>query len=199
MNFAYMGGFIISPLLLIQVFGYNATTTSMVILCRPVAFAFASPVSGRIAMRFGERRTAVVGTTLITISMLGFCAAAAWVGSSEAASLAALLFGLVVAGIGFGFTQPSIQAVVGNAVAPSHFGIASSALSMAGSVGAVAGVSFLTALCADAVTGQPYLVGYTLAAGASAASLLGAMRMRGRSVSDEPRAALPTPPTGRAR
>jgi MFS family permease len=150
-------------------------------------------------MRFGERRTAVIGTTLITISMLGFCAAAYWAGTSETASLAALLFGLVVAGVGFGFTQPSIQAVVGNAVSPSHFGIASSALSMAGSVGAVAGVSFLTALCADAVTGQPYLVGYSLAAGASAASLLGALRMSGRRVNDECRAVLPTPPPDRVR
>lgn len=180
MNFAYMGGFIISPLLLIQVFGFNATATSMVILCRPVAFAFASPISGHVAMRVGERRTAIAGTALITVSMLGFCAAAWLAGDAPQASIGALIFGLVVAGIGFGFTQPSIQAVMGNSVASSHFGIASSALSMAGSVGAVAGVSFLTALCADAVTGAPYLVGYALAAGASAVSLLGALRIRGR-------------------
>lgn len=174
MNFAYMGGFIISPLLLIQVFGFNAATTSFIVLWRPVAFALASPISGRIAMSAGERRTAVVGTVLITLSMLGFCVAAALIDSSRSGAVVALMFGLVVAGVGFGFTQPSIQAIVGNAVAESHFGIASSALSMSGSVGAVAGISFLTALCADAVRAGPYLAGYGLAALASAVALAGA-------------------------
>jgi MFS family permease len=131
-------------------------------------------------MRVGERRTAVIGTALITASMLGFCAAAALVDTSHTSALTALVFGLVVAGVGFGFTQPSIQAVVGNAVASSHFGIASSALGMAGSIGAVAGISFLTALCADATDGTPYLHGYLLGAIASAASLVGASTIRRR-------------------
>ena len=199
MNFAYMGGFIISPLLLIQVFGFNATSTSLVILCRPVAFAMASPISGRIAMRFGERRTAIIGTALITVSMLGFCVAAALAATTRTPSVVALIFGLVVAGVGFGFTQPSIQAVVGNAVSASHFGIASSALSMSGAVGAVAGISFLTALCADADTAEPYLFGYGLGAIASALSMLGALRIRGRRFEAASEAAPPSPPTDRAR
>ncbi len=185
MNFAYMGGFIISPLLLIQVFGFNAATTSFIVLFRPVAFALASPVSGRIAMRAGERRTAVVGTALVALSMIGFCVAAALVDTSRPGSLAALAFGLVVAGVGFGFSQPSIQAIVGNAVASTHFGIASSALGMAGSVGAVAGISFLTALCADATTAAPYLRGYGLGAVAAIIALIAASTIRARDSSQE--------------
>jgi EmrB/QacA subfamily drug resistance transporter len=182
MNFAYMGGFIISPLLLIQVFGFNATTTSLFVVCRPIAFAFASPVSGHIAMRFGEQRTAFIGCGLITASMIAFCFTAMLVDASTAAALGALAFGLVVAGVGFGFIQPSIQAVVGNAVASTHFGIASSALGMAGSVGAVAGISFLTALCADATGPMPYLHGYALATISSAIALAAAMMMKTRRV-----------------
>ncbi len=185
MNFAYMGGFIISPLLLIQVFGFNATTTSLFVICRPIAFALASPVSGRVAMRVGERRTAVIGTGLITASMIGFCVAAALVDRSSFGALTALVFGLVIAGVGFGFTQPSIQAVVGNAVASSHFGIASSALGMAGSVGAVAGISFLTALCAEATDPEPYLGGYTLGAIAAATAFAAAATIHRREIGDD--------------
>jgi len=186
MSFAYMGGFIITPLLLIQVFGFNAATTSFIVLWRPVTFAVASPISGRIAMRAGERRTATIGAALILVSMLGFCVAALLVDTSRSGAIAALLFGLMVAGVGFGFTQPSIQAVVGNAVVASHFGIASSALGMAGSVGAVAGISFLTALCADATEPEPYLFGYGLGAASSAVALAAAWTIRRRGALEPP-------------
>jgi EmrB/QacA subfamily drug resistance transporter len=181
MNFAYMGGFIITPLLLMEVFGYSTALTSMIILCRPVAFAIASPISGHVATRFGERPTAVAGTLCIVIAMLAFCVGAATAGGDVRYSIAALAAGLIVAGWGFGFVQPSIQAVVGNAVSPTHFGIASSALSMAGSVGAVAGISFLTALCADATEPEPFLSGYMLGAAATVVALAAAFRLRGRT------------------
>jgi EmrB/QacA subfamily drug resistance transporter len=170
LQFAYMGGFIITPLLLMNVFGYSATATSFFTMLRPVAFTLSAPVGGSMASRLGERAMAVTGALAIAVAMLGLAAGAAW------GSMLLLGLGLVLAGVGLGLSQPSLSASVGNAVDEYSFGIASSGLAMTTSIGAVSGISVLTALSAGALTADSfvsaYLLGGTLAAAGVAATLL---------------------------
>ena len=58
-NFGYMGGFIVTPLLMERVFGFTVAATSLAMICRPLSFGVSSPVAGYVAVR-GERRASVL-------------------------------------------------------------------------------------------------------------------------------------------
>ena len=173
-QFAYMGGFIISPLLLLQVFGYTATATSFLTMLRPVSFSLASPIGGAVATRVGERSMVIAGMVGLSASMASFAVGAAL------ESIVLIGAGLVVAGLAFGIFQPSISAIVGNSVDERSFGIASSATSMTSSIGAVAGVSVLTALTADSTTPDVFVDGYVLGAAAAVLALVATLFTQGR-------------------
>src|SRR5690606_7140808 len=68
-NFAYMGGFVITPLFLEEVFGYPETRVGALMIPRPLAFAIAGPLAGYIAVRIGERTSALVGSAFVVASM----------------------------------------------------------------------------------------------------------------------------------
>src|ERR1019366_8404877 len=63
-NFAYLGGFFLTPLLLEYSFGYlhNQSVVGFLSLPRPIVFSTIAPFAGYLAVRVGERTLAVVGT-----------------------------------------------------------------------------------------------------------------------------------------
>jgi MFS family permease len=173
-QFAYMGGFIISPLLLLRVFGYSATATAFLTLLRPLAFSVASPIGGIIATRIGERSMVVIGLAGVVLAMASFALGA------RSESIVLIGGGLLVAGLAFGLSQPSISAIVGNSVDEHSFGIASSAAQMAASIGAVSGISVLTALTADSATPEVFFDGYLLGGAVALLGFVASLFMQGR-------------------
>src|SRR5262245_29713599 len=71
-NFGYMGGYIVTPILVQEVFGYSVGQTSFAMAVRPLTFSITAPIAGYVAVRVGERRCAVAGATLLVLSMIGF-------------------------------------------------------------------------------------------------------------------------------
>ena len=71
-NFAYLGGFFLTPLLLERAFGYSVAHAGYLQIAVPLTFAIAAPVAGYMAVRTGERAAAVCGLALIVLSMLVF-------------------------------------------------------------------------------------------------------------------------------
>ena len=59
MNAAYMGSFVLTPLLLQNLLGYNEGKTALVSIARPLAFSLAGPLAGYVAVRIGERVSAM--------------------------------------------------------------------------------------------------------------------------------------------
>ncbi|CAN5723545.1 N/A [soil metagenome] len=117
-QFAYMGGFIITPLLLQNVLGYGETRTGLLSIARPLTFAITGPLAGYLAMRIGERTSAAVGATAISVSMVGLAAVAP--GSSDLLVIGAL--GL--SGLGLGASAPAMAASIANAVDEHDLGVA---------------------------------------------------------------------------
>ncbi|HEB90909.1 MAG TPA: MFS transporter, partial [Deltaproteobacteria bacterium] len=68
LQFAYMGGFIISPLIMMGVFGLGQAATSMWTMARPISFSASSPVGGHLGSTWGERAMVIVGSTLILMA-----------------------------------------------------------------------------------------------------------------------------------
>ncbi len=118
---------------------------------------------------------AVVGTGMIAIAMLSFA-----LGASEL-SIPFVAGGLAIAGLGLGVSQPSLSAIVGNAVDEHNFGIASSAIQMTSSIGAVAGISVLTALTARTSSGEIFYYGYLLGAGIAGLGFVATLFIQHRS------------------
>jgi EmrB/QacA subfamily drug resistance transporter len=136
-NFAYMGGFIITPFLLDDVFGYGETRVGLLSISRPLTFAIAAPIAGYVALRLGERMMGVAGAALVAVSMVLL----ARVGASSSDWLVVL--GLAVSGMGLGTSSPSMAATIANAVDEADLGIAGAAQQMMTQIGVVAGIQLM--------------------------------------------------------
>ncbi len=169
---AYMGGFVLAPLMLQSVFALSVSATSMVMLLRPASFAISSPIGGSLATRIGERPVAVFGTVAITgaLVLLGI--------GGSVDLLWIVIAGLIVQGVGNGTAQPTITATMSNSVDEADLGIAAAAQRMAFQVGSALGISTLTSVYGGTERASDFLTAYLVGAGIGAAALLFAAMMR---------------------
>jgi EmrB/QacA subfamily drug resistance transporter len=136
-NFAYMGGFFLAPLLLEQVYGKGESAAGLLVIPRPLAFSLCAPIAGYVAVRVGERTTAVAGTLAVVVSMFVFAAT----GTNTGVALVEV--GLVLSGIGLGVSSPSIGASVANAVDQDSLGTASATQQLMTQISTVAGIQVM--------------------------------------------------------
>jgi MFS family permease len=140
-TFAYMGGYILTPLLLETQFGMSVSRASLFLLARPIAFCIGAPVTSRISV-LTPRRAAIGGTALMAIALPVFAVGAGLL------LLSLVVAGNVLAGFGNGMSQPAITTSVVNAVSADRHATASGLLQMMGQVGAVAGITVAGAIVA---------------------------------------------------
>ncbi|GIU89923.1 MAG: hypothetical protein KatS3mg010_1022 [Acidimicrobiia bacterium] len=171
-NFAYMGGFIVSPLLMQKVFGYSLETTGYVMLFRPLTFSLFAPVAGYVTVRVGERRAGVAGTTLVVVSMIVFATAA------TTGAVGLVIAALVLSGLGLGASSPSLVSSVANAVDERDLGIANAAQSMVTQIGVVVGIQVMSTIAAGSSEPAPYVRAYLVGAVLAAVGVAGATFVR---------------------
>lgn len=131
-QFGYMGGFILLPVLLDEVGNWGDTKVSLTSAPRPLAFAIAGVVAGRLFARFGARSLTAFGATLIPISLIMISLAA------NDLALWLIIGSAVAAGWGMGTVQPITSTTVANSVSNSDLGVAGAAIQM--------GIQFSTSL-----------------------------------------------------
>ena len=140
---AYMGSFIVTPLLLQNVLDFSETKTGLVSIARPLAFSLAGPMAGAFALRLGARRAATFGA-------LSVCAAMVWMATLGAASTVPVIMGsLALAGVGMGLAVPPMSASVTVSVEPEDLGIAGAAQMMMIQIGVVFGITVMQAVQQD--------------------------------------------------
>ncbi len=139
-NSAYMGGFILTPALLQTVYAYSDKKIGLLVIARPLTFSVLSPVAGYLAVKIGQRTSAVTGTAFVVVSMGVFAS----LGPSAPDLL--IILALSLSGVGLGVSQPSISAGVANAVADADLGVASAAQQLAQNVGIVSGIQIMTSV-----------------------------------------------------
>ncbi|MDE0802630.1 MAG: MFS transporter [Acidimicrobiales bacterium] len=178
---AYMGGFILAPLLLQSVFAFSVSTTSLVMLMRPLSFSVSSPVGGSIATKVGERPVAMFGSLAIAVALLLLGVGA------QVEMVALVVFALVLQGIGNGTAQPTITATLSNSVDEEDLGIAAAAQRMTFQVGAAMGITTLTSVYGGTEQASDFLTAYLVGAGLGVAALVFASFVEStpRSVEDE--------------
>ncbi|MBA3653138.1 MAG: MFS transporter [Actinobacteria bacterium] len=159
-NFAYMGGFILAPSLLTHFFGYDEARIGLIVLTRPLAFSIMAPIAGYVAVRVGERISAVVGSLAVVGSMVLFA------GVSGNSTDALVIGALVLSGVGLGISSPSIAASVANSVDEASLGIASAAQQLMTQVGVVTGIQLMRTVQTTVSYRAAYLLGGVVAVGA---------------------------------
>jgi MFS family permease len=172
LQFAYMGGFIISPLIMLGVFGLGQSTTAMWTIARPIALSASSPIGGQLGAVYGERAMIVAGSLSVFLAMAAFAAGA------NAQWMPLIVAGLILAGVGMGLAQPSLSTIVANAVEEKDHGIAVSTMATTTGIGAVTGISILTAMCADVGTAESFRNGYALGAIFAVFGILASLALR---------------------
>lgn len=171
-NCAYMGGFILAPLMLEDLLNYGAGKISLVVIARPLAFALVAAAAGAITMRMGERSAASVGTGAVLASMVGF----ALVQSGTATWF--VVVALALSGLGFGVLSPALTSLVASAVDERDLGVAGALQQLMSQMGAVLGTVVMTTVQQasqarhglDASFTPAFVVGAVIATGAVAAS-----------------------------
>ena len=140
LNAAYMGSFILTPLLLQNVLGYTETRTGLVSIARPLAFSLAGPLAGMVAVWAGARRAATAGAVAVTCAM-------AWMATLGAESHVIVIMGaLALAGVGMGIAMPPLSGSVTVSVDDHDLGIAGAAQQMMTQVGVVFGIQSMQAV-----------------------------------------------------
>ena len=157
-NYAYMGGLIVTPLLLVNVFGYSFSGASLLLFMRPTLFAACSAFGGPLAVRFGQRRIAALGSSGIFVSMLVFVVAA------RRESLALVVVALLVSGIGQGISLPGLTTAAANAADPVDYGVTTGMRSLITQIGMTAGIQTMVIAAGGEVTGDALSSSYAIGA-----------------------------------
>lgn len=178
-NFAYMGGFFITSLMLAEpgIFGYQADQVALAISPRAASLGIMGPIGGYLAARYGGRRMATLGMIAILASMVALAQL------EPHAAYLAILPGLVLSGIGLGLVAPPSAATVTNEAAPEDLAAASGALNMGASIGSSIGIAGMQAvLVATAATAanpgmSAYAASFRFGALASAIGIIAAWNL----------------------
>jgi MFS family permease len=178
---AYMGGFVLAPLLMRSVMGWSLSAIAFLMLLRPLTYSLSAPIGGQIGARIGERGGAVIGSCMLALSMMLFAFGAFVEG--------AVLIGaaLVLQGVGNGVSRPSLTATIANAVDEDDLGMASASQRMLHQIGNAFGITVLTAVYAGVATPGAFSRAYVVAAVLGALAVGAAAMIRGdsRDVDDE--------------
>jgi len=111
------------------IMGFNSQAAGLVMISQPVIMMAISPVAGRLSDRFSPFKLSSAGMGICALG-LGF-----FLFITETTSLAWIILGLAVTGIGFGFfSSPNTNAVMSSVEAKDH-GVAASVLATMRSIG----------------------------------------------------------------
>ena len=136
-NFAYLGGFFLSPLLLEEVYGHGESAAGLLVIPRPLTFSLVAPIAGYVAVRIGERSAAVTGTLCVVLSMGVF----ALTGKNTGVALVEVA--LVLSGIGLGVSSPSIASSMANVFDQAALGTAAATQQLMTQISTVAGIQVI--------------------------------------------------------
>jgi EmrB/QacA subfamily drug resistance transporter len=159
----FMGTFFLSPFLLHDVLHYNNARTALALTPRPLANSLASAAAGYVAIKLGERFSAVVGMGAMTAGLLVLAAV------GPRSSFGQVVLALVLTGLGMGLSFPGLISTIANSVSERDFGAISAAQEMLMMVGMTLGMQGMQTL----QTARAHSVG--AAAGYHDAFLVGAV------------------------
>ncbi len=182
-QFAYMGGFVVTPPLLGGPYGLGLGMVALVLAARPGAFSLASPFGGYLATAIGERRPVILGSVLMIASMGAFAVAS---GMTGGVGLAVILVGLLLTGVSSGVSQPAVASMVVGSVDPEDMGIANGMSQQLMYIGIVSGIQTMNVFLGDDATPGRFAATFTFGAVVAGLGLVAALASRVPHRADSP-------------
>jgi MFS family permease len=153
---AWMGTFILTPLLLQSVMGLSVGITALIVVPRAASGMLIAPLAGRLGVRFGERRLVIVACIAVGVVTCLLAVAAA------TTMIAFIAIVLSLSGFAFACAQPGLVSAMGHSVSPRDFGLAVSLQQTGSQIGSVVGIGLFSAIGADATTTGPFVFAFLL-------------------------------------
>lgn len=168
-QFAYMGGFLIIPLLLGDLFGLGVSEIALILVARPGVYSLASPVGGRLAVRFGQRAMILSGSILMVTSMLTFAASVIFT------SVVLVIIGNALSGLAMGFASPSFSTTIAGAVDPKDLGVANGMGATVMNIGMLTGIQSMFVLLGDGRASADFQKVFIFGAFVAATGIIGGL------------------------
>lgn len=156
---AFIGSFVITPIMIHRLFGYSITVTSLLLTTRPTAFSVGAWLSGRKQDTPGiVARTQLCGNGLLAVGtalmVYGVYEHSIWI--IEAA--------LIISGFGNGYSRTTMFTVLSAAVDRGDVGTTTGVANMVGQIGAAVGTTVLSVIVADHRVKGPFVEAFIVAA-----------------------------------
>lgn len=174
-QFAYMGGFVITPSLLQNRYGWTVGASALLMMPRPGVFSLASPLGGWLPSRIGFRMPIVAGAVAMIISMSVFALSGP---RTDGVGIALIVVALGLSGLAAGISQPAIAALSVDSVDEQDMGIANGMNQQLTFVGIVGGIQTMSVLLGDEPSGGRFAMTYLVGLGIAAVGLLAASAIR---------------------
>ena len=136
-SIALFGTVFMLPVLMQNVMGYTAPAAGLGLAPGAIAIGLAMPVAGRFSDRFGPRIPSFIGVAATALSLYMFSLLA------PDSPYSAILWPMIIRGIGIGFLMGPITAAAMNAVPPAKIGMSSGILNLFQQVGGAVGIALL--------------------------------------------------------
>ena len=137
---AYMGSFIVIPVLLMELGGWAPVAVAMALLPRPIAMGIAGPIAGVLTTRLNPARLSVFGS-------IGVAAGVAYLAFLTPTSpYAFLLLALVAMGFGLGMGGTAASSIVTSRTHVDELGTVSGFLGVVGSVATSLGMATMVSV-----------------------------------------------------
>ncbi len=174
-QFAYMGGFVVTPALLGDQYGWTLSAIALLLVPRPASFSLASPLGGYLPSRIGQRRPIILGAIAMIVSMAAFIGASY---RTDMVGIGLIVVGLVLSGLSAGISQPSVAAMVVDNVDARDMGVANGMSQQLMFIGIVTGVQLMNILVGDEATQDRFATAFAIGCGVAGAGLLAAYAIR---------------------
>jgi MFS family permease len=165
---SYMGAFFVASLLVVKQFDYSLTSAVPILSIRPLLFAVASPLGGRLTGRASTRTASLAGHLTLAGGLTGLA-----IGAAASSLLVVVVAGFLLQGIGFGLLRPAISTALADGVDERDLGVASAAERLTGQVGVAFGITVLATVYGSEIDRFPlaFAVGAAFALAGAVASL----------------------------
>jgi MFS family permease len=171
-QFAYMGGMVLTPLMLRHVFLLSTTAGSWLLLLRPAFYAISAPLAGRLERKVGVRFLIATGSIGVVASMAAFATAAA------THTLGFAIAGLILSGMAIGIAVPGYSTAIAGAVDPQDLGIANGMSSTIMNIGTLTGIQTMFVVLGERRSSGAFTEVWITGAVVAAVGIVGSLIMQ---------------------
>lgn len=156
MQASFIGSFMLAPVMVMRLFDYSVSITSLLLMTRPLGFAIGAWVAGRHHATRSMRKFQTYGNGLLILGsvfmVLGPIDRSLWL----------IEVGLIITGFSNGYSRTVLSSLVLHAVDDTDVGIATGVLNMTSQLGSAVGTTVMSAIIADSVA--PSVMGWAFGA-----------------------------------